>query len=142
MAGFQVCDALLEDILEYVDDIPVILDRSLGEGVLSETGGTLTTDGTEQNVYINEAPAGLYEPRCLKLDCTNHTAGETIVVRVRYRIAPGAGYVIEVADTHAGAITPALLHIDLHPNRFGVQVTVEKIAGANRDYGWEVFYEV
>lgn len=32
---------------------------------LTETGGTLTTDGTEQNMYINNAPAGVYSPKGL-----------------------------------------------------------------------------
>jgi len=44
--------------------------------------------------------------------------------------------------TYAGLISPELINIDLEPNRFGVQVTIEKTAGTNRDYDWEVFYEI
>jgi len=142
MTGFSSDALLLTQILEYAEDIPTLLNQVLGEGVLSETGGTLTTDGTEQNIYINDAPAGVYVPKCLKIDCTNHTVAETIVLRVYYRITAGGNYIAEDADTYVGLIDPELISIDLAPNRFGIKVTIEKTAGANKAYDWAVFYEV
>jgi len=109
---------------------------------LTETGGTVTTDGTEQDIYLNNAPSALYSPRMLKLDCTNHTAGETIVVRIYYRVESGGAMVMEIEDTHAGAIDPLLLNIDLKDNRYGVQITIEKTGGANRAYEWEMTYKI
>ena len=109
---------------------------------LTETGGTVTTDGTEQEVYLNNAPAGLYVPRVFKLDFTNHTAGETVVVRVYYRIKSGGGLVEQIETTYAGAVDPLLVNIALEDNRYGVKITIEKTGGANRAYDWQVVYKV
>ena len=58
-AGFDL--AALEATLEVVDTVvDTIKVKTDGMGILTETGGTLTTDGTEQNLYINDAPAGVY----------------------------------------------------------------------------------
>ena len=111
-------------------------------GVLTETGGTLTTDGNEQNIYINESPAGLYVPRTLKIDTTNHTATETIVIKEYYRIETGGAYLEHDELTYAGVITEDEITVYLDPNRYGIKVTIEKTAGNNRAYVWEVTYEV
>jgi len=112
------------------------------QSILTETGGTLTTDGTPQNLYINEAPAGVYVPRTLKINTTNHTATETIVIKEYYRIASGGDYLEHDELTFAGAIAEDEITILLDPNRFGIKVTIEKTAGDNKDYVWEVTYEV
>jgi len=111
-------------------------------GILEETGGTLTTDGNEQIVYVNETPAGVFVPKCVKINVTNHTAGETIVIREYYRTETGGAWLEEDELEFAGAIAQDDITIDLDPNRFGVKVTLELTGGANRDYPWEVFYEV
>lgn len=109
---------------------------------LTETGGTITTDGTEQNIYINDAPAGVYVPKRIKIDFTNHTAGETVVVREYYRIKSGGAYVKADEVTFVGVQDPLLINVDLEENRFGIKVTIEKTGGANRDYDYEVVYKV
>lgn len=134
-------ETLVKDVALQTD-VTAIKSITDAEEVLTETGGTVTTDGTEQNVYIADAPSGIFNPICLKLDCTAHTAGETIVVRTYYRIKTGGNYIAQTATTHAAAIVPALLNIDLEPNRFGVKVTIEKTGGTNRAYDWEVIYGV
>ena len=123
----------------------VTLIRAIIEalGVLTETGGELTTDGTEQNVYINNLPAGVFRPICVKIDFTNQTVTETVVLRTYYRIKRAVdGGVLRLQDTvtFAGPQDPVLVNIDLEPNRFGVSVTIEKTAGTNRAYDWEVLY--
>jgi len=102
--------------------------------VLTETGGTLTTDGTEQNVYINDAPAGVYQPRIVSLDFTR--------VRTYYRETSGGGYIKRGDKTFAGVQDPLSKEIILRENRYGIKVTIEKTAGANKAYIWEVFYKV
>ncbi len=109
--------------------------------VLTETGGTLTADGTEQNVYVNNAPAGVYRPICVKIDLTNQTAAETVVLKTYYRIAAGGGWLQDDAVTYAGVPTVPLINIELLPTRFGVRVTLEKTGGTNRAYPWEAFSE-
>ncbi len=109
---------------------------------LTETGGTITTDGTLQTLYINDAPAGVYEPKNIHLDFTAQTAAETLVVRESYRIKSGGNYIEKDAVTFAGVQSPLLKTIPLEPNRFGVKVTIEKTGGANRDYDWEAIYKI
>ena len=110
--------------------------------ILTETGDTLTTDGTEQNVYINDAPSNLFAPRGLFIDFTNHTAGETVVIREYYRIKTGGNYIKADEATYAGVPDPLLVYVALKDNRFGVKVTIEKTAGTNRAYDWEVTYKI
>jgi len=142
MAGFQSFSALIARVLGYAEDIPTVLNQALGQDVSSETGGTLTTDGNEQNIYVNDAPAGVQEPRCVKVDFTNHTVAETIVLREYYRIKSGGNFIEQDAVTYVGLVSPELIKVDLDPNRFGVKVTIEKTAGGNKAYDWAVFYEV
>ena len=111
---------------------------------LQETGGTLTTDGTEQDVYINNAPSGIFEPRLVKVDLTSNQAGETVVLRSYHRIVSGGALIQDSDDgdfTFAGVQDPKLKNVPLHPNRYGVSVTLERTAGVARDCDWEVFYE-
>lgn len=129
-----LCDAILEDtsaIREVTDDEPI----------LTETGGTITTDGTEQTVYVNEAPAGIFEPRVFKLDTTNQTAAETVKVKTYHKIKAGGGYIKDSDTQLAGVQDPLLKNFHLEPTRFGVKVTIQKTAGNNKAYDWEVFYE-
>ena len=113
-------------------------------GVLTEAGGTVTTTvlNTEYNVYINESPAGVYVPRTLKINTTAHEATETIVIRESYRIELGGGWLEHDELPYAGAITEDEITVHLDPNRYGIKVTIEKTAGNNRAYVWEVTYEV
>ncbi|GAG53559.1 unnamed protein product, partial [marine sediment metagenome] len=131
--------AEVADIRINTDAIRAITDA---EPILEETGGTLTTDGTEQNVYVNEAPSGVYRPVCVKIDFTNQTVTETVVLRTYYRITPGGGYVQQDPVTYLGVVDPALINVDLEPNRYGIKVTIAKTAGTNRAYDWETFYKV
>jgi hypothetical protein len=105
--------------------------------VTSESGGTLTADGTEQNVYISNTPASLFEPIIVNIDCTNMAAGDIVILRLYYRIAPGGNLIMKDEITLNGPQTPALKNIGLEYNRFGVQVTLEQTAGVNRDFDWE-----
>ena len=124
-------------------DVTTMLALLAALPTLAETGGTVTTDGTEQNVYINANPLGVFNPVCVKLNCTAQTAGETIVIREYNDIAPGgAGLLLVDTLTFVGAISPVIITIDLDPNRYGVAVTIEKTGGTNRAYPWEVFYEI
>lgn len=128
------------DALEIdVDAIRAITDA---EAVLEETGGTITADGTEQDVYINLDTEGVFRPICVKVDFSNHEATETIVLRTYYQINPTGGLVLQDAVTYVGVPTALLINIDLEPNRYGIWVSLEKTAGTNRNYDWEAFYEV
>lgn len=108
--------------------------------VTTETGGTLTTTGAVQDLYINNAPAGVYEPLKVMLDCSNMVAGDTIVIRTNYRINAAGGLINKDEVTFQNAQDPALKNIELEPNRFGCSVTIQRIAGVDRAYDFAVFY--
>ncbi len=115
------------------------------ELILVETGGTLTTDGTEQTVYQQAAPAGVFKPKTFLLNCTNLALANTIVVRTFYQINPAGALVPSEAMTFVGPLDPEhrLIEIPLLPNRYGFEITLEHTVGAPGDtYEWEVFYEV
>ena len=117
-------------------DIQPILDA------LGEFDATITTDGNEQTVYTEETPAGIFEPRCFKIDMTNQTATETVDIKVYYRIINGGNMILQSNTTFAGTQDPDLKLIDLEPNRYGIRITIQNTAvGTHRAYAWEVFYE-
>jgi len=113
--------------------------------VLTETGGTVATailNGT-YDVYRNSAPAGVFRPVKVMIDFSKQTAAETVIVRTYYQIAPAPAVLIKKDEvTFAGVQDPGLINIELEPNRFGVLVTIVRIAGDEKDYDWEVFYGV
>ena len=134
-----IIDALCDAILEDTGAIREVTDS---EAILTEVADTITTDGTEQTVYTEETPAGIFEPRCFKIDMTNQTAAETVDIRVFYRIIAGGGMVLQSLTTFAGAQSPDLKLVSLEPNRYGIRITIQNTAvGVHRAYDWEVFYE-
>lgn len=158
--GLFVCDAFTANV--EADDLVCVIHESLitpGLEVIStlvnasfnllnailvttETGGTITTDGTVQNVYVNAAPAGVFKPLVVKIDTQNMAAGHQLAVVVNYQIRPGG--VLEQAEnvTFLGVQTDNIKTIHLDPNRYGIQVTLDLLAGANIDIDWEVIYDV
>lgn len=108
---------------------------------LTETGATITTDGALQTLYINNAPAGVFQPRKLLIDFTNHVAGDVMIIRTYYRLKTGGGLIKQDEEPIVGVQDPAIITIDLEDNRFGYEVTIEKTVGANLTYDWEVLYK-
>ena len=134
-----IIDALCDAIVEDTGAIREVTDS---EAILTEMAGSILTDGTEQNVYINLAPAGIHRPICFKIDMTNQTATETVVLRTYYQINPTGALVLQDTVTYVGVVSPELINVDLEPNRYGVAVTLQNTAiGTHRTYDWEVFYE-
>ena len=111
--------------------------------VLEETGGTITSVlGSEVTVYRNNAPGGVFIPKCVKIATANHTATESITVREYYRIESGGGLILHDSKPYVGAIAMEEITVRLDPNRFGVEITLELDAGTPRDYTWEALYKV
>jgi len=143
IAGVKaVVDALVVSLAAAQVDITAIRAITDALSVLTESGGTLTTDGNIQTVYVNETPAGIFRPVCVQIDFTAHTAGETVVIRTSYRIKSGGDYVEEVETPYAGLQDPLLIPVPLRANRYGIKVTMQKTGGENRAYDWGVVYEV
>ncbi len=136
--------AMQADIDALVADVALIRAVTDGLPTLTEVAGTTTTTDidTEYDLYINNAPLGVYRPISVNVWMLNQTAAETVVIRTYYRPATGAVMALVDTQTFTGVIAPVLLVIDLHPNRWGVQVTIERTAGSARAYPWEAFYEI
>jgi len=71
--ALAIVDVVVNTILAIVEGLPT----------LSETNTSVTTTviNTEYNIYVNATPLGVFNPVCVKIDCSAQTAGETIVVR-------------------------------------------------------------
>jgi len=110
--------------------------------VLTETGGTITATGlgTEDNVYINETPAGEYYPRKVVIDLSDLAAAETATIRTYYRIKDGGTKRLKDEVIFAGVQSEPMKNVELEPNRFGIAVTIEASIGVIID--WEAHYEV
>ena len=126
-----------------IDDIYGLVNATL---TLQETGGELETDGTEQYLYVVSDPIGVFRPVCVFVDLGNMVGGDTVVFRTYYRIDPTGAMRLTEYATYTGidgglANSVQLIVIDLYPNRFGAQVTIERTAGTDKDYVWSVFEE-
>ncbi len=130
------------DVDAIEEDVNAIREVTDSEAILTEVADTITTDGNEQILYTEENPAGIFEPRCCKIDMTNQTATETVDIKVYYRIVAGGNMILQSNTTFAGAQDPDLINISLEPNRYGIRITIQNTAvGVHRAYDWEVFYE-
>lgn len=132
---FAILSAIGDTVL--IQDIFDLVNAML---VTMETGGSITTDGTEQTIYINNAPAGVYEPLKLMVDFTNQTQAETVIIRTYYRINLLGALIKKDEVTFAGEQDPPLINVELEPNRYGIWVTIQRTAGAAWVYDWAVFY--
>ena len=109
--------------------------------VTTETGGTITTDGGVQDVYINNAPAGVFEPLKVMVDLSGMTVAETVVLRTYYRIAPSPATMKQKDQVvFQGVQGLPLKNIELEPNRYGIQVTLECTIGGPINIPWASFY--
>lgn len=124
-------------VIELVEAIFDLVNAIL---ITSETGGTVTTDGTEQDIYINNAPAGVYEPLKVMIDFSNQTQAETVIIRTYYRIVNGGALVLKDELEFSEEQDPPLKNVELEPNRFGIRVSIQRIAGAAIAYPWEVLF--
>ena len=132
------------DLVIVDGNVDTILATTNALPVLTETVGSATTTviNTEYNLYINNAPVGVYEPISCNIWFLNHTATETVVIRTYYRVAAAGVMVLQDELTYAGVVDPALLNIALEANRYGVQVTIERTAGTARAYPWEACFKI
>jgi len=114
---------------------------------MSSTGGTLTADGTEQTLYYDDEPLGVFKPTCLVIDLDNMAGGDTIEIKVYHRLKD-AGSLQQIYYTAYTGADGGLSNgnvaacIDLCCNRHGYRITLNQTAGTNRDYDWELFLEV
>lgn len=104
------------------------------ELVLSETGGSLLTDGTEQLLYVRDAPMSVFDPRVVMIGLDDLVALDDLKVRLYYRLSDaGAWHLYDYANYIGadGGLTNGrtMIAVALLPCRFGVQLTVQQDVG-------------
>jgi hypothetical protein len=131
-------------VAEAADQIHELVTAEL---TLQEAGETITSTAAEQTVYINDHPLGCFNPRRFFIDLDNMAgAGDSIAVRVYYRLNSGGGLQLLTYQAWTGvdgglANSAKLATIELYENRFGVRITLQRIGGVDRDFEWSVFTE-
>ena len=129
--------------MPFVDYIFSVLNSLL---TLQETGGTFTTTGVENVIIIENSPLVIAKPLRFIVDLTNQAGGDTLVIRVYYRIAPGGALELGQSTSYVGATgglpnNRVLDDTPLWENRYGIKITEELTAGANFSADWEFVSE-
>lgn len=128
------------------DTVEQIQTQTNATLALSATGGTITADGTEQTLYIDNEPLGCTQGVAAYVDLDNMQGGDTTNIRVYHRLNDGGGLQLYDYNSYTGADgglanSMKVVKIDLGPYRHGFQITLEQSAGVNRAYDWELFVE-
>ncbi len=142
--GIDASILILEAIQVDAEAIQAVTNALLA---LSSTGGTLTADGNEQTLYIDDEPLGCTMGRRLYVDLDAMAGGDTTVIRVYHRLSDGGGLQLLDYNSYTGADGGLangikLIAIDLGPYRHGIEITLEQTAGVNRPYPFEFFAEI
>jgi hypothetical protein len=101
--------------------------------------GTVTMDGTEKNVVLDEITGN--PQRFLEgyIDLSPMASGDTIVVRQYMKIASAGAYVKYAEETYSGAQSIPLLFIVTKPGKYGIKITAQQTAGTNRTLTYQFF---
>ena len=114
---------------------------------MSATGGTLTADGTEQTLYYDDEPLGVFKPSCLLIDLDLMQGGDTVEIRIYHRLKDAGSLQLLSYVSYTGADGGLsngmkVVSVDLCPCRHGFRATIQQSAGTNRDFDWELFVEI
>jgi len=129
--GLRTGSKGLEQIYDLVDQI----------FTMKRIGDTLTTDGTEQNLWIVDSPDFPFRPTKLTIDLTNMVAGDSIQIKEYYRLKSGGSYIRKMTYSYIDNEDPPLKVIELEPNTYGVKITITRVLGTDRAYDYEVYFE-
>jgi hypothetical protein len=101
--------------------------------------GSVTMDGTELNVVLDEVTGN--PQRFLEgyIDLTPMASGDTIVIRQYMKISATGAYVKYAEETYSGAQSLPLLYITTKSGRYGIKITAQQTAGTNRTLQYQFF---
>ena len=125
----------LQYIYDLLDEMPIKLKR---------IGDTITTDGTEQTLFIYDAPANTLDNIKLHMDLTNMVTTDSIAIKEYYRVKSGGNYILKTTTTFSNAQAPALATFGLECTLFGFKLTITRLAsgaGGDKAYDYEVYFE-
>jgi len=129
----------------FADEIVNSYDMLAAQPTLQETGGVITSDGTEQIVYIRNAPVSVFEPRVVFISLDDMVALDNVIIKVYYRLAAGGALLLYDYAVYTGvdgglANGVKIFAGELLPCRFGVEVSLQMTVGA-ADFPWSVMEE-
>jgi len=140
----QICR--VSDLGDYGEQLQAINDIVSAMLELMQTGNTLTADGTEQDVYVEDTPAGVMNTGYVKINLDNMADGDRIVVTEYSKDTAGGGWVEEDSNIYEDADggledDSTKITIQIPPNRHGWKVTLDQEIGTFRDYPYEAYRE-
>lgn len=103
--------------------------------VSSIQDGSITTDGSEQTIGSAITDDAAYTGY---LDMTNNAGGDTIVIKIKVRIA-GTDDRVMIKDTFTGSQDEPLYHFPPITSTENFTWTIEKTGGTNRAYTYRVY---
>jgi len=138
----QICR--ISDLGDYGEQLQLITDMVSSILELQQTGNVLTADGTEQNIYVEATPAGVFSPDRVTINLDNMADGDRIVVKHYEKDFLGGGFDLFDSDIYEDADGDledgaTSISIDLSSNRFGVWITLEQEIGTYRDFRYQIF---
>jgi hypothetical protein len=101
--------------------------------------GTVTMDGTEKTVVLDEITGN--PSRYLEgyIDLSPMASGDSITIRQYLKIASGGSYVKYAEETYTGAQSLPLLYILSKSGRYGIKLTAQQTAGTYRTFTYQFF---
>ncbi len=106
---------------------------------LKRESGTPTVTGAEITLYEDAAPTKNKMGVVVKIDMAALQAGDTFVLKEKYKDESGGSYQTVDSMTYTGAQTKPLRLIAMSPYRYGAAITIQKTGGTDRIIEWESF---
>ena len=100
---------------------------------------TLTADGTEQNLVLDEISGNPQRYLEGYVDLSNMASGDTIVIRQYMKIKETGSYVKYAEETFSGAQSLPMLYIVTKPAKYGLKITLQQTAGTYRSFDYQFF---
>jgi len=101
--------------------------------------GSVTMDGTEINVVLDEITGNPQRYLEGYIDLSPMAAGDTIIIRQYMKITATGAYVKYAEETYSGAQDLPLLYITTKPGRYGIRITAQQTAGTYRTLTYQFF---
>lgn len=112
------------------------VDALLG---LERDSGVLAAGAAEQSLFEDASPGKNKIGVVVKIDLTLLAAGDTYIIREKYKDESGGSYHTVDDITYTGAQSKPLRIIAMSPYRYGAVITAQKTAGTDRNIEWESF---
>ena len=120
------------DLAAIKAQVDAVLDLTRDSGVVSVTSA-------ETTLFEDASPTKNKDAVVVKIDMAAVAAGDTFVVREKYKDESGGAYQQVDSVTYTGAQDPPLRIVTLSPYRYGAIITMQKSAGTDRSIEWESF---